>query len=538
MPTPESYAVDCLVIGGGIAGAGVARDATIRGLRTLLIEQHDFASGTSHVTSKLIHGGLRYLDQGKLRLAVESVVERDRLLHRLAPGLVVPQRFIIPFEGRRLLKWLLTAAGIQTYGLIELCRSGRLSRPILGGTIRAAHPELLAHPFGVRFWDARTNDARLVMAVLRSAQARGAMTWNYVTATGARRVADGWKLELLVNDRTVTVHAHAIVNATGPWSALTASFLGIYEVSPDWIKGSHLVVRRSGGFPDDVVVIRSIRDGRYLWIVPWETRLVVGTTERRFEGDLQLVRPEADELDDLWGSLLHYFPSTRFTRSDICGSYAGVRPIAPQHRSNANEMSRRHRILVNREERVVTIMGGKLTTFRLAAEEAVDCVETILDRPPLSRERRRALRYMPLWPGLNSKEQSTRITELLAAGIGGMRPDIAEHLITHYGTAVLELRRPARGSTVCAPLEGLPYTIEELEYICRTERVHHLTDLLKRRTSLLFLAEQGGLEAVQPHQSRLAEALGWSRQKFEREVEHALAELREFQSCRAPCHDA
>lgn len=530
MPTSDVLIFDCLVIGGGIAGAGVARDAAIRGLRTLLIDENDFASGTSHVTSKLIHGGLRYLDQGKVRLALESVVERDRLLHRLAPGLVVPQRFVIPFEGQRFLKWLITAAGIQAYGLIELCRSGRLCRPLLGGAILATHPKLLPHPFGICFWDARSNDARLVMAALRSAQSHGATIRNYVTVHSARLGADGWQMELHVDGRRRTVQARAIVNATGPWCALTASALGVPTVAPTWIKGSHLVVRRPPTFPDDVVVIRSVRDERYLWVVPWESRLVVGTTERRFDGDLRQVRPEPDELEDLWESFLHYYPAAKSENWDICGTYAGVRPIASQHGGNTNEMSRRHQIVVDRERRMVTIMGGKLTTFRLAAEEAVDQIVRLLGQPPPTRALRRKLRRTPLWPGLCRDEQTRLVAQLQTGGIRGMRSEIAQHLVTRYGADAVEFLGRIHKSDFSTPFGALPYSIEELEYVCRTERVYHLADLLKRRTSLFFLAERAGLDIVQSYGARLAAALEWPKEKFEAELESALADFEDYRS--------
>ncbi|MDO8630796.1 MAG: FAD-dependent oxidoreductase, partial [Phycisphaerales bacterium] len=281
--------VDCLVLGGGITGAGVARDAAMRGLRTVLVDSHDFASGTSHLTSKLIHGGLRYLEHCHFRLVAEGIVERDRLLNRMAPNLVAPLRFVIPFEGSRFPKWLLTVCGLQLYGLAEWLRSGRRSSPLLAAGMKRHYPALLPHPFGVNFWDAQTNDARLVMATVRTAYAAGAAVHNYTSVTDVARDKDGWNVRLRceLDDREWTLRARSIINATGPWSPMTARRLGVEPQELLWVKGSHLLLRRPPDFGRDAVIINSVRDRRALWIIPWETRLIVGSTESLYRGDLR-----------------------------------------------------------------------------------------------------------------------------------------------------------------------------------------------------------------------------------------------------------
>lgn len=163
--------VDCLVLGGGITGAGVARDAAMRGLSTMLVDSHDFASGTSHVTSKLIHGGLRYLEHAQFRLVYEGLVERDRLLNQIAPNLVTPLRFVIPYESHQFAKWLCTIVGVQLYGLIERRRGGRRSLAMSASLLARLYPELIPHPFGVCFWDAQANDARLVISTVQIGRA-------------------------------------------------------------------------------------------------------------------------------------------------------------------------------------------------------------------------------------------------------------------------------------------------------------------------------------------------------------------------------
>lgn len=522
--------VDCLVLGGGITGAGVARDAAMRGLRTLLVDSHDFASGTSHLTSKLIHGGLRYLDQGKIRLAAEGVMERDRLLNRLAPNLVRPMKFIIPYEGRKLPKWLFTVVGIQTYGFIELYRSGRGCLPLFAGQLRRNYPAMLEHPFGVSYWDAQTNDARLVMAVLRTANAHGAATMNHTAMHDARFDGDAWRVRLLRDGQELEVRARSVVNATGPWSPTAARQLGIEPANLLWLKGSHLLVTRKPNFGDDAIIIRSVRDNRPLWVIPWETRLIVGSTEKRFDGDLREVHPDADEVEDLWSSLLHFFPGCHFTREDIKGAYAGVRPIVAQDEESENRLSRRHEIQLDRQRRLITIHGGKLTTFRKMAEEAVDQLGDLLGFAAPSSELRGKLRKALLWPDID-RPQAKKLGDELASQPSAtpFARTVVDHLVRIYGSDAREILSDGRLAPDClTPLfNGLPYTLAELTYLIRTEHVLHLADLAKRRTSTYFLADRAGLDRWPTILIALASDLGWSPRRRDEE----LAELdRQFRA--------
>lgn len=513
--------VDCLVLGGGITGAGVARDAAMRGLRTLLIDSHDFASGTSHLTSKLIHGGLRYLDQGKFRLAAEGVMERDRLLNRLAPNLVRPMKFILPYEGRKLPKWLFTVVGIQTYGFIEMYRSGRGCLPMLGAKLRRDYPGLRPHPLGVSYWDAQTNDARLVLSVLRTANAHGAATMNHTTLVEARFEEGVWCVTLTRDGQTFHIRARSIVNATGPWSPFTARQLGEKPADLLWLKGSHLLVTRKPNFGNDAIIVKSIRDRRPMWVIPWETRLIVGSTEKRFDGDLREVHPDADEVDDLWSSLLHYFPGCGFTRQDIRGAYAGVRPIVAQNEEEENRLSRRHEIQVDGTRRLITIHGGKLTTFRKMAEEAVDRLGDLLGATTPTAELRGKLRKSLLWPRLD-RPAAARLMDEVAGGDSAKLVSriVLDHLVRHYGHDARDIladgfRRPDR----LTPLfEGLPYTLAELAYLLRTEHVLHLSDLAKRRTSIYFLADRAGLDQWPTILAALAPEHSWSPRRQADEI--------------------
>ncbi len=526
----KPHEVDCLVLGGGITGAGVARDAAMRGFRTLLVDSHDFASGTSHLTSKLIHGGLRYLEHGHFRLVIEGIVERDRLLNKIAPNLVSPLRFIIPFQWHRFPKWALTVSGLQLYGLIERLRAGRRSSPLFGAGLRREYPTLRKHPFGVSFWDAQVSDARLVMSTLRTAAAHGASLWNYTSISDARFERDSWVVDLVCDQRQCrwTVRARTIVNATGPWSPRTAEALGVEPMELIWIKGSHLILRRPADFGRDAIIIRSIRNLRPLWVIPWESCLIVGSTESAYTGDLRQVRATAEEVDDLFGSFIRFFPTSGVSRGDVRCTYAGVRPIVAQHRHSANGMSRRHEITTDGERRLITVSGGKLTTFRRMAEETGDKVARLLGRSSPTSELRKRLRGAMLWPSM-----STATREQLAANLVQRqealrgRRDFADCLVRLYGGDAESIAErisadPASGDTVGG---DTPYCLAEMMHLCEVEWVCRLADLVKRRTSLYFLAGKDMIERLPVIADKIAPILGWSKRRASEEVSSVIAEL-------------
>ncbi len=520
--------VDCLILGGGITGAGVARDAAMRGLRTLLIDSHDFASGTSHLTSKLIHGGFRYLEHGHLRLVAEGIVERGRLLNHLAPHLVRPLRFVLPFSRRSFPKWLTAVFVVQLYGLTQWLSSGRRSRSFWG-TLRRHYPLCSCPRLGISFWDAQANDARLVLSVLRAAEGYGATLWNYTTVAETSFESGAWNVSVHCqgNGWNETVRAKTLVNATGPWSHLTANLLNCPLTETQWIKGSHILLRRPTNFGNDAIIIRSVQDGRALWVVPWENRLLVGSTELRYAGDLRHVRPTAEEIDDLFESVNAAFPPLAFRRDDIRCAFAGVRPIVDQALCSENSLSRRHQIQVDAARQLITVSGGKLTTFRRMAEQAVDEIDKLLQRPVVSDPLRRELRHAPIWPGLTRPRlESLRGALNQRARAHGLSGEVVEHLIRNYGqdgAAIVEeiACRPERGRPLA---DRLPYCLAELAYLCRSEKVCHLLDLVKRRTPLYFLADAAGLDFLPEVVDQLAPITGWNAVQCEDELASVAAE--------------
>jgi len=522
--------VDCLILGGGITGAGVARDAAMRGFSTMLVDTHDFASGTSHVTSKLIHGGLRYLEHAQFRLVYEGIVERDRLLNCLAPNLVSPLRFVIPHESGQLGKWLITVVGLQLYGFIERCRAGRRSLPMSGSLLARLYPNLLRHPFGVCYWDAQANDARLVISALRTCAQAGAHLRNHAQIVAVDFDGDHWRVVLTRGDRSATeeIHAATLVNATGPWSPLTAKTLHGKTLDLMWIKGSHLLLNRRASFGNDAIIIRSTRDRRPLWVIPWHTKLIVGTTETHYKGDLRNIRPSEGEVEDLFESFQHYFPGLEMTTEDISGAYAGVRPIVRQDRDSANELSRKHEITVDRERNLVTITGGKLTTFRAMAEKSVDRIAELLGRNEIPTGVRQRLRIQCLWPATPQAKRDSIRSDVLRLGSGVVSTGSAvEHWINVYGDDALVIAAKVAKDESLGELlfEGLPYCLAELIYLCENEWVEHLIDLVKRRTSIYFLAGRTTLDVLEAVIPQIASTMGWDDARAKDELSAVQAEF-------------
>jgi glycerol-3-phosphate dehydrogenase len=362
--------LDVLVIGGGIVGAGVARDAAMRGLRTGLVEQHDFAFGTSGRSSRLLHGGLRYLAQGRLRLVHEASVEK-MILHRIAPHLSAPLPFLFPvWRGSRDWKLWKLKIGVKIYDL--LCGGRNLGK----STWHSAR-EVLAKvpgldPAGlkgaVRYYDGFTNDARLTIDTLRSATRHGAAILNYCRYIGARR-GEFWECQVTdeLTGHACTIRARSVVNATGPWS----DGLPHSQVKLRLTKGIHLVIDNARlPVPDTVVMT----DGpRILFAIPWGERTILGTTDTDYDGAPEDAGVTAEDTAYLLAAANGHFPDARLTPNDVISAWSGVRPLIADPRGRPSDISRAHQI--NQPEADWwDVAGGKLTTYRLMAEQTVDLV--------------------------------------------------------------------------------------------------------------------------------------------------------------------
>ncbi len=372
---------DALIIGGGITGAGVARDAAMRGLKVALIDKGDFASGTSSRSSRLIHGGVRYLEHGHLHLVFEASAERRRLL-KLAPHLVKPLAFTWPvFDGQRIPLWKINA-GLTLYDMLALFRNVGRHAKLGADDVLTGEPNLRSRLLGggVRYWDASTDDARLTIANVLDAQQRGAVVANHVVFAGVERGAEGLRVAKVwdaLSDDQFTIRARVFVNATGPWSDTVRQLEGGRGGSRvQGSKGAHITVDGKRVGNREAVTIVHPRDGRVMFALPSGSQTIFGTTDTFTSAKPDEVRANAADVDYLLEAANWYFPDAKLAPSDVIAAWAGIRPLMPTTAAEG-AASREHSI--KRSARgTVTITGGKLTTYRVMARQAVDVLARVL----------------------------------------------------------------------------------------------------------------------------------------------------------------
>ena len=370
----SSDTIDVLVIGGGIVGAGVARDAAARGLRTRLLEQQDFAAGTSSRSSRLLHGGIRYLSQGRLGLVREASVEKT-VVHRIAPHLSDPLAFIFPTHRRGgWYRWKLTI-GVKLYDLLcgrrNLGKSSSLNVRKTLALLPGLSPQGLTG--SVRYFDGLTNDARLVMDTLRSAETNGASIQNYIRFLEATPEKEGWRCKLIdqqTGDQS-EVWARTVVNATGPW----ADKIPGSQTSLRLTKGVHLVIDREKlPIPDAVVMAEK---DRILFAIPWGERVILGTTDTDYDGLIAMPRCDTKDTQYILDVVNNSFPEAKLSESDVISDWAGIRPLVADKNGNPSDISRRHDVKMG-QPGWWDVTGGKLTTYRLMAEETVTAIVQFL----------------------------------------------------------------------------------------------------------------------------------------------------------------
>lgn len=495
---------DLLVIGGGVTGAGIARDATARGLRVALVEAGDWGQGTSSRSSRLVHGGLRYLQSGDLSLVFEASGERRRLL-TLAPHLVHPLRFLFPvYEwgvGYRTLQ-----AGMWLYDALSLFRNIGRHQMLDPQEIAREEPRLRRQDLrgGALYYDAWVDDARLTLATAMDAHRLGAATVSYARVTGfLRDVAgvQGARVRDVLSGAQTEVLASLTINATGPWCDAVRR-IADPAVAPRLrpTKGVHIVLRRERLGHQHAITFESPLDGRVMFVLPWGRFSYVGTTDTDHQGAPENAVADTGDVEYLLASANAIFPRAGLSRDDLVSSWAGLRPLlVPDAQDPVSEgkTSREHAIWRD-PSGLLNVAGGKLTTFRAMAAEAVDAAAEILNQerstavPPSSTE---ALPF----PGTPDEPwESFRERMLARAAAVGLNYEQAEHLIRAYGTATVHLlfavqENPTMGEPLLA---GLPYIRAELAYVVQREMALTLEDVLQRRLRLLYEAADGGLRVA------------------------------------------
>jgi glycerol-3-phosphate dehydrogenase len=469
--TDETF--DLAIVGGGITGAGVALDAATRGWRVALVDKSDFASGTSSVSSKLIHGGLRYLERADFHLVAEALHERGRLLAN-APHLVQPLPFVLPFYKKaRVARWQWRLA-LTLYDLLAGHANLRRSRPLSEATVRRASPGL--HATGrcgaALYYDAQMDDARLCLAVIHTAVRHGAACANYVEAVGFE--CDGGRISAVhardvFTQRELRIAARVVLNAAGPWVDEVRRRAGAVSgprLQPT--KGIHLLVApRPEPF---AFLLLHPRDGRVFFVLPWYGKTLLGTTDTFPDAgpDALTVRP--DEVAYLLEGYNHHF-TPALHPEDVLGSFAGLRPLLAGQAGTPSSRSREYEIATD-EGGLISVAGGKYTTYRQMAEEITDLVGRRLGLADHCRTRRLRLHGAPAvpWPAFVAATLSAVQSET------GLSLDAAHHLMRRYGTAVFEVLPylSAEGATRVHPDEPdlcgeLAYQSAEEMALCRAD---------------------------------------------------------------------
>ncbi len=514
--------VDVLVIGGGITGAGIARDAALRGFRTAVVDKGDLGGGTSSLSSRLIHGGIRYLEQGEFRLVFEASHER-RVLLGIAPHLVHPLPFLFPvYRGARVPAWKLRA-GMWLYDLLAAFHNVKWHRWLGRKATQRLEPGLRDKELkgAALYYDAQTDDARLVIATMRSAAQAGALVANYTEATALLK-PDGRVGGATVRDaltgQASTIRALVVVNAAGPWVDRVRS---LDDAGADPLlrptKGVHVAVPRKRIGHTHAVTLTSPIDGRVMFVLPWDDLSYIGTTDSDDDVSPDEVRATADEVVYLLRSANAFFPHARLSPADVVASWAGLRPLLrPPRVVTASAASREHRV-VESPSGLLTIAGGKLTTYRVMARDVVDRVAARLrelDGRP--RATRVPTDRLPL-PGGETADLEGLVKTAVERGASDRT---ARHLVARYGSesaAVLNLvdRDRALGRPIVA---GRPALWAEVAHAVEREMAVRLSDVLVRRLHLFYATSDQGMPAASPVAEWLAEPLGWDAMRRGEEV--------------------
>jgi glycerol-3-phosphate dehydrogenase len=496
---PQTW--DLIVIGGGITGAGILREATRMGLRVILIEQKDFAWGTSSRSSKLVHGGLRYIKEGHFLMTKIAVAERDRLLAE-APGLVEPLGFLLPVyeeqsPGKKLLK-----IGLTIYDIMARERQHRfLKTEQFIEKLPDINPERLKG--GFHYFDAQVDDSRLVLRLINEAVSAGSFAVNYTAVKSIVRTDEGVVAGVEIEDgetgESRSLYSNAVVNATGCWAE-------ILHPSPEPqrhlrpLRGSHLV------FPSAVLPLKEglsfihPRNSRAVFAVPWEGAVLVGTTDLDHTENLAVVpNITEDEVAYLLEGIQAIFPSLNITLNDCISAFAGIRPVLSEGKLKPSEEPREHVVWVDRG--LITVTGGKLTTFRRLAWDAL----------------KTARQYLPTDMEVNRREPAFNEVPQYPPEDFGLPSQIWRRLYGRYGKSAEAIVQNAAPEDLTL-IPGTHTLWAELPHTAKNEKIRHLGDLLLRRVRIGLLTPEGGKAYLKRIQKICADDLPWDRKRWKKEI--------------------
>jgi len=501
----RNEALDVLIVGGGIVGAGVARDAACRGFATALVDRGDFAGGTSGKTSRLVHGGLRYLRNYRFGLVRRAVRERDLLL-RNAPGLVHPLPFLIPSyadrgPGRSLLRF-----GLFVYDFLSREKSLPRRSWFSPREAREHEPQITEEGLAGAglYYDAWTDDSRLVLAVVQDASEAGATVANHVRVEGLIRREDrvvGARLRDGMTGDSFTMSSRVVVNATGVWLDDLRTGRSTPTIRPT--KGIHIFVPRSKIGNRHALALTAKRDGRVVFVLPWGDLALVGTTDTDFRGDPDVILPDAGDVAYLLDTVNETFPAARLRPEDVVSAYAGLRPLLRRGREKAeSDISRDHAIFEDGDG-LISVTGGKLTTHRAMAEEVGGLLAHRLGRPRASVTWDR-----PLGPPIRPLGEFTDL---------GFDEETALHLQRRYAPEQVQ-RHLGAPSAADRLIAARPDTWVEVEIAVHEEMAMTLGDVLVRRLGLFYETPDQGVHVAGAVAERIGGILGWDSARTEREI--------------------
>ncbi|WP_337169843.1 glycerol-3-phosphate dehydrogenase/oxidase [Gemmatimonas aurantiaca] len=524
MAALASEPFDILIIGGGITGAGVAREAALAGYRTALLERDDFAAGTSSRSSRLVHGGVRYLEHGHLGLVFESSRER-RLLLSLAPHLVRPLAFTWPvYRGARVPRWKVRA-GLLLYDALALFRNVHRHEGLDTQGVLSYEPALDRQALvgGARYWDAATDDSRLTLANAQGAADAGAVVLNHCGVVaglheGSRLV--GVTAEDALTEARFDVRARVVINATGPWSDATSALTGTAQGAQVFgSAGAHVAVPRQRIGNRDALTIVSPLDGRVMFVLPAGAHAIIGTTEQPARRGPDTIRATVADVTYLLQSINRVFPFAQLSLDDVISAWCGIRPLALARAGehNANAASREHAI-TTRSDGQLSVTGGKLTTYRAMAADILRHARQALGESHAGAhlEMEQRSRTTPL-PGGDITSR-----EAVAAEASGTVRDVAvgERLAQAYGSRWRNVwsyvqRTPALGNRIS---DDLPYLAAEVAHAIEREWACTFADVLVRRTHLAFETRNHGHTAARRIAPIMQTLLGWSDAELDRQL--------------------
>ena len=524
----ESQTYDLIIIGGGVNGAAVARDAALRGLKPILLEKSDFASGTSSWSTRLVHGGLRYLEYFEFPLVRESLHERELLL-RNAPHLVNPLMLTVPVYGKRSRPYWKIWAGMILYDMFSFDKTllphRMLPKQKFKQHFRGLDPENLNG--GAQYYDAQASRAeRMCLETILDAESAGATSLNYVEVTQLHRQGDRithLTCQDKLTGKTLEVKGTPdvmVINTSGPW---VDRVLKDGEPQPigqtrkiGGTKGSHIIVDRFPGAPDSALYVEAKTDGRPFFIVPWLGMMLIGTTDLPYEGSLDRVKADDEEIDYLLTETNNIIPSAQLTRESIKFTYSGVRPLPYVDKKSAGSITRKHILFDHRSEGVsnlISLIGGKLTTFRHVGQEIVDLVYKKWKQPapPCPTIHRP-------FPGAILPNDSL-VGELVDRYRDRLSVETLYHLLDSYGRKAAEVLAlvDEHPELAAAITPELPDIRAQIVYGVRSEYAYHMADLLRRRTTIAMQSCYG-LQTLKVLSEVLQQYCGWSAEDCDRQA--------------------